>query len=160
MKAFEQLMGDKYVTGDIESPLAKVKLDIHEIPFEDHSFDLVFCNHVLEHVRDDHQAMKEMYRILKPGGWGILMIPHFFPLPERTYEDPTITEPKEREKAFGQDDHLRLYGKDYPLRLEKAGFQVEAIPYAQKLDREQVDRYALPEDEIIYKVVKPPLNRA
>jgi hypothetical protein len=69
---FEKLNGDKYITADIESPLAKVKMDIHQIPFEENRFDVVLCNHVLEHVKDDIKAMQEIYRVLKPGGFCIM----------------------------------------------------------------------------------------
>jgi SAM-dependent methyltransferase len=152
---FEAQENLEYITADIESPLAKVKMDIHDIPFEDDSFDVVFCNHVLEHVRDDGRAMQEMHRVLKPGGWGIMQIPLFFPLPEATYEDASITSPAEREKAFGQNDHVRLYGKDYPQRLEKAGFKVTEDWLAKELPTEEVTRFALPLNEPIYRVDKP-----
>ncbi|MDW3194023.1 MAG: class I SAM-dependent methyltransferase [Cytophagales bacterium] len=151
---FESLDNLDYITADIESPLAKVKMDIHEIPFEANSFDVIFCNHVLEHVRDDHLAMTEMLRVLRPGGWAILQIPIFHPLREATYEDPTITDPQEREKAFGQDDHVRMYGKDYPERIGKAGFEVSEVDLLKQLKPEEVVRFALP-NEVIYMAVKP-----
>lgn len=151
---FEAQQNLDYITADIESPLAKVKMDIHDIPFEEATFDVVFCNHVLEHVKDDHRAMQEMYRVLKPGGWGIMQIPLFHPLPETTYEDASITNPAEREKAFGQNDHVRLYGKDYPERLRKAGFQVTEEWLTTELAKEEVERFALPTDEPIYRVDK------
>ena len=105
--------GEKYITADIESPLAKIKMDIHAMPFAENSFDVVLCNHVLEHVQDDIQALREICRVLKPGGWSILQVPFFAPIPEVTIEDTSIVGPREREKAFGQDDHVRKYGKDY-----------------------------------------------
>lgn len=152
---FDGLANLEYITADIESPLAKVKMDIHEIPFEDDSFDVIFCNHVLEHVRDDIKALSEMKRVLKPGGWAILQIPLFHPLPEKTFEDSSITDPKEREKVFGQDDHVRMYGKDYPQRLASVGFQVLEEDLVHELPKESAVRYGLPKDEVIYKVVKP-----
>ncbi|MCP4457518.1 MAG: methyltransferase domain-containing protein [Cytophagales bacterium] len=151
---FEALENLDYITADIESPLAKVKMDIHEIPFEDNSFDILFCNHVLEHVDDDLKAMREMYRVLKSGGWAILQIPWFHPIPDVTLEDPSITDPKERDRIFGQDDHVRLYGKDYPERLAKAGFKVVEERLVMEMDRDEVERYALPDDEIIYRAEK------
>ena len=154
MDRFEALPNLEYITADIESPLAKVKMDIHDIPFEENSFDIIFCNHVLEHVRDDIQAMKEMLRVLKPGGYAILQIPFFHPVPETTYEDPSITDPIEREKIFGQDDHVRLYGQDYPQRLASAGFKVKEDRMVFELPDEQVKRFALPSTEVIYRVVK------
>lgn len=151
---FEKMENLDYITGDIESPLAKVKMDIHRIPFEENSFDIIFCNHVLEHVDDDIAAMKEMYRVLKPGGWAILQVPFFYPLNENTYEDKTITEPAAREKAFGQDDHVRMYGKDYGLRLQQAGFKVIEDRMVMEIPEEEVRKYALPGKEIIYRVEK------
>lgn len=151
---FENLENLEYITGDIESPLAKVKMDIHKIPFDENTFDVIFCNHVLEHVDDDILAMKEMLRVLKPGGWAILQVPFFYPLKEKTYEDKSITDPLEREKAFGQDDHVRMFGKDYGLRLQSAGFKVTEERLVLDMPQEEVKRYALPKKEIIYRVEK------
>ena len=147
---FEQMDNLDYVTADIESPLAKVKMDIHDIPFDENTFDVVFCNHVMEHVHDDIKSMSELHRVLKPGGWGIIQIPLFHPMPDITDEDTSITDPAERERRFGQDDHVRLYGKDYPDRLRKGGFHVTVDDYVLQLPDEQVDKYALPLDEMIY----------
>jgi SAM-dependent methyltransferase len=147
---FEQQKNLDYITADIESPLAKIKMDVHSIPFDEGTFDVVFCNHVLEHVADDLQAMREMHRVLKPGGWGIMQIPLFYPLPDKTYEDPNITDPAAREKAFGQDDHVRLFGKDYPDRLRSAGFTVTEDWLVQELPAEESQRYALPHEPVYY----------
>lgn len=154
MPRFEAIGSLEYITGDLESPLAKIKMDIHEIPFEENTFDVVFCNHVLEHVNDDIKAMSEIRRVLKPGGWAILQVPFFFPLKDKTHEDFSITDPLEREKVFGQNDHVRMYGKDYPDRLKKAGFKVIEEDFVQTLNKEEVERYALPGDEIIYRCEK------
>jgi SAM-dependent methyltransferase len=154
MDRFEALENLEYITGDIESPLAKVKMDIHDIPFEENTFDVIFCNHVLEHVADDILALNEMKRVLKPGGWAILQVPFFYPLPKVTYEDKTITDPKEREKAFGQDDHVRMYGEDYADRLRSTGFEVLEELLIDELKEAEVTRFALPKQEIIYRVVK------
>lgn len=150
MERFEKIHGQNYITADIESPLAKVKMDIHQIPFDDNSFDVAFCNHVMEHVQDDIKAMSELHRILKPGGWAIIQIPFFHPIPEVTFQDESITDPKEREKMYGQDDHVRLYGKDYAKRLAQGGFMVDESTFIHQLPPSQVERYALPADEIIY----------
>ncbi|MCF6361246.1 MAG: class I SAM-dependent methyltransferase [Cyclobacteriaceae bacterium] len=147
---FEKLHGDTYLTADIESPLAKVKLDVHDIPFDEGSYDVVFCNHVMEHVEDDYKAMSEIYRVLKPGGFAILQVPLFYPLLDVTYEDKTITSTKEREKAFGQTDHIRMYGKDYADRLRSVGFAVDENRYFEKMPIEDVKRYALPIDEPVF----------
>ncbi|MEM9297929.1 MAG: methyltransferase domain-containing protein [Bacteroidota bacterium] len=150
MKPFERIHGDGYITADLESPLAKVKMDVHQIPFDENTFDAVMCNHVMEHVEDDIKAMREIYRVLKPGGWAIMQVPFFHPLDEATFEDKSITDPREREKVYGQDDHVRLYGKDYPKRIRKAGFTVTEDTFANSLTDQEIVRYALPRDEIIY----------
>ena len=155
IKRFEAIHGDNYITADIESPLAKVKLDVLQMPFDDGMFDVIFCNHVMEHVSDDIKAMGEIFRVLKPGAWGIIQVPLFYPLPETTYEDPNIIVPSEREKAFGQDDHVRLYGKDYINRLQSAGFDAEEIWLNKELPEADIQRLALPLDEPIFFVSKP-----
>ncbi len=150
MEKFEALHGEGYITGDIESPLAKVKMDIHQIPFEDNHFDAAMCNHVMEHVADDILAMSEIYRVIKPGGWAIIQVPFFYPLPESTQEDKSVTDPKMREKLYGQDDHVRLYGLDYPKRLAQAGFEVVEDDYIHSFSAEDIEKYRLPKNEIIY----------
>ncbi len=154
MDRFEGLPNLDYITGDIESPLAKVKMDIHDIPFEENTFDVIFCNHVLEHVEDDLLAMREMLRVLKPGGWAILQVPFFYPLKDSTYEDKSIISQSDREREFGQDDHVRMFGKDYGNRLASQGFKVTEEKLVFDLPLEEVDRYALPKEEIIYRVEK------
>lgn len=151
---FEALDNIEYITADIESPLAKVKMDIHKIPFPENTFDVCFCNHVMEHVDDDILAMSEIYRVLKPGGWAIIQSPIDYKI-ETTFEDPTITSPEEREKVYGQDDHVRLYGADYPKRLEMAGFMVKEDDYVMKLGTEKIKRYGLSAGEYIYFCSKP-----
>ena len=152
IRRFERLLGDRYVTADLESPLAKVKMDIQHIPFPEESFDVIFCNHILEHVEDDRLALREMYRVMRPGGWGILLSPVNYDRAV-TYEDPSITDEAGRQRAFGQKDHVRDYGRDYPDRLAEAGFAVESIDYAATLTPEEVARYAL-RHEIVYLVRK------
>jgi SAM-dependent methyltransferase len=146
---FEALPNLEYITADIESPLAKVKMDVHHIPFEENTFDVVFCNHVLEHVDNDIQAMKEMLRVLKPGGWAILQSP-IDPTRTVTFEDINITDPAERERVHGQDDHMRTYGLDYGERIKSSGFVVTESLYVKELPAELVKRYCLPGDEIVY----------
>jgi len=132
IKRFEKQHGDRYITADIESPLAKVKADIHQMPFEDNTFNAVLCNHVLEHVADDIKAMSEIKRVLKPGGWAILQVPFFSPVPDATFEDNSITNKREREKIFGQDDHVRKYGHDYASRINASGLLAEENNFALK----------------------------
>lgn len=145
---FEKLPNLEYITADIESPLAKVKMDIHHIPFAENTFDVVFCNHVLEHVKDDILACQEINRVLKPDGWGILQSP-VYPL-EKTIEDKTITDPSERERLFGQRDHVRKFGKDYARRLSSSGLKVDENLFVKKLDSSRISQMALAKDEIIF----------
>ncbi len=145
---FEALENLEYITADIESPLAKVKMDVHDIPFEDNTFDVVFCNHVLEHVDDDMKVCAEFNRVLKPGGWGILQSP-VYDIP-KTLEDPTITDPAEREQIFGQRDHVRKYGLDYAERLRRSGIGIEENHFVKELPQEVVEKHALPPEETIF----------
>ena len=150
IKRFDKMSNIDYVTADLESPLAKVKMDVHDIPFEDSIFDVAFCNHVMEHVNDDIKAMSEIHRVLKPGGWAIIQVPFMAEGLELTYEDTSITSPAERFKAFGQEDHVRMYGTDYGLRLQQGGFEVVEDDYVMHLDKTLVERYSLPSQEIVY----------
>jgi SAM-dependent methyltransferase len=154
MRHFEKQHGEGYITADIESPLAKVKMDIHEIPFPENTFDVVLCNHVLEHVRDDIKAMREIRRVLKPDGFSILQVPFFRPVPEKTFEDASITDPREREKIFGQDDHVRKYGFDYKERIQSAGLKAIEDTFVNEKTDEERGRYGLAQGEMIYKGVK------
>lgn len=144
----EELKNLDYITADLESPLAKVKMDVHKIPFDDNSFDVVFCNHVMEHVEDDLLACSEINRVLKPKGWGIIQSP-VYDLQE-TLEDKTITDPTERERLFGQRDHVRKYGNDYAQRLSQSGLVVMEDNFVQTLDKAAIERFALPVNEIIF----------
>ena len=144
----------QYITGDLVSPWADVKMDVHDIPFEENSFDVVICNHVLEHVDDAHKVMTEFYRVMKVGGWGIFQVPIDWKRTE-TYEDKTITSPEEREKHFWQKDHVRLYGLDYPKKLSSVGFDVRPFDYHQYLDSSDQERFRLHKDEILFILTKP-----
>lgn len=152
-RRFRQQQNLDYTTTDLSSPLADVKADICQLPFEDNTFDVIFCNHVLEHIPDDTQAMRELYRVLKPGGWAVLQIPQDLSR-ATTFEDDSITDPKERAKIFGQYDHVRVYGRDYFDKLRSIGFEVQEIDYTQTLSKEQVERYCLADGEIIPVVKK------
>lgn len=147
-KRFRSLTNLDYTTTDLNSPLADVKADICDLPFQDNSFDFILCNHVLEHIPDDTRAMQELYRILSPGGTAILQIPQDLER-EKTFEDNSITSRIERAKIFGQYDHVRIYGRDYFDKLRNIGFKVEEVDYSSKLTPSEVDRYRIAKGEII-----------
>lgn len=142
-----------YVTADLESPLADLHFDIQHIPLEDESFDVVICNHIMEHVEDDRLAMREILRIMRKGGWGVILSPVDLQR-DKTFEDDTITDEAERTRIFGQYDHRRIYGRDYAERLRDAGFEVYECDYANLIPAKEKQLYALT-DEPLYIVRKP-----
>ena len=148
LRKFKKMKNLDYTSADLFSPIVDVKADILDLPFEDESFDVIFCNHVLEHIEDDRKAMSELYRVMKKGGWGILQVPMKNSL-EKTYEDFTITDPKERQKHFGQYDHVRWYGMDYFDRLKSVGFDAEANFYSQKFSDADIKKFGLNRNEIL-----------
>lgn len=152
-KRFKKQSNLDYTTTDLLSPLANVKADICNLPFEDNSFDVIFCNHVLEHIPDDTKAMQELYRVMKPNSWGIFQIPQDLSR-EKTFEDNSITDKKERAKIFGQYDHVRVYGRDYFDKLRSIGFKVKEVYYTQTLSAELVKKYCLAKGEILPVVYK------
>jgi len=147
-KLFRNQKNLDYTTTDLFSPLADVKADICDLPFADNSYDIILCNHVLEHIPDDTKAMQELYRVLKPGGMGIFQIPQDMNR-EKTFEDNSITDPKERAAIFGQYDHVRVYGRDYFDKLRTIGFTVVEEDYTRKIAPELVAKYCLAEGEIV-----------
>ncbi|MDF0719810.1 class I SAM-dependent methyltransferase [Kaistella sp. PBT33-4] len=153
LRRFRKMKNLDYTSADLFSPIVDVKADILDLPFDDESFDVVFCNHVLEHIQDDRKAMSELYRVLKRGGWGILQVPMKNSLPE-TYEDFSVTDPKERQRLFGQYDHVRWYGMDYFARLESVGFQVDVNFYSRTFSEAERKKYGLMENEILPVVYK------
>lgn len=153
LQKFRQMKNLDYTTLDIESPIADIKADIRKLPLEDNTFDVIFCNHVLEHIEEDSRSMKELYRVMKPGGWGIFQVPMKSEL-EKTYEDFTIKDPKERQKHFGQYDHVRWYGMDFFDRLRNAGFQVDTSFTADSFTSEEQQKFALMKGEILPVVLK------
>ena len=148
LKLFKNQKNLDYITSDLESPIADVKADICNLPFEENQFDVVFCNHVLEHIPDDNKAMQELYRVLKKGGFGIFQIPQDLSR-EQTFEDDSINDKKERAKIFGQYDHVRVYGRDYFDRLRAIGFKVDEVDYTKKIAPELVKRFCLMKGEIL-----------
>ena len=147
-KLFRNQKNLDYITTDLFSPLADVKADICNLPFEDNQYDVILCNHVLEHIPDDTKAMQELYRVLKPGGMAILQIPQDLSR-ATTFADDSITDQKERAKIFGQYDHVRIYGRDYFDKLRSIGFKVIEEDYTNKIAPELVEKYCLAKGEII-----------
>ena len=147
-KLFRNQKNLDYTTTDLFSPLADVKADICDLPFEDNQYGVILCNHVLEHIPDDTKAMQELYRVLKPGGMAILQIPQDLSR-ATTFADDTITDQKERAKIFGQYDHVRIYGRDYFNKLRSIGFKVIEEDYTNKIAPELVEKYCLAKGEII-----------
>ncbi len=125
------------------------KMDLTNIHFEENFFDVIICNHVLEHIPDDAKAMAQLYRVMKKGGWGIFQVPIDYKR-EKTYEDFSITTPQERFKAFGQKDHVRWYGQDYKDRLSEANFIVKEDDWVKHFSDEEIQRYRLSPKELIY----------
>jgi SAM-dependent methyltransferase len=153
-RLLEGLTNIEYNSADLDSPWARTRIDITQIPEPDNSYDIVLCSHVLEHVPEDRVAMREICRILKPGGWAILQVPVQWDRPN-TYEDPSILAPEERLKAFGQIDHVRIYGNDYLDRLRDAGFDATVDRYVQTFEPAQIEGYGLPPNEGIVVCRKP-----
>lgn len=162
LRRLRRVEGLRYLSGDLDSALADLELDLLDLPFAAESFDWLICNHVLEHVADDRRALAEIHRVLKPGGRAILMCP----VDRRratTLEDPSVTSPRERHRVFGQADHMRLYGRDYADRLAGAGFSVRAERYGESCEKREISRFGLrrePDEafgeEEVFVCVKPP----
>lgn len=154
LKFFKQAKNLNYITADLESPIADVHTDIRDMKiFEENSFDVLICNHVLEHIDDDRKAMRELLRIMKPGAWAVLQVPVNYDL-ENTYEDNSITDKKERERIFGQYDHVRIYGRDYADRLRKVGFYVKEDDFIKSFTKDQIEKHRFDPSELIYVCTK------
>ena len=145
---FKKQKNLEYITSDLESPIADVKADICDLPFKENEFDVVFCNHVLEHIPDDTKAMQELYRVMKKGGFGVFQIPQDLSR-DVTFEDNSITDKDERAKIFWQYDHVRVYGKDYFNKLRSEGFKVDEVDYTKKIDSKQIERFCLMKGELL-----------
>ena len=150
---FTSLEGLRYVTFDLDSPLATVHGDATNLPFGDESFDLIVCLHVLEHIEDDRAAMRELFRVLAPGARAIIQVPPSDL--DETFEDPELTTPEERARVFGQWDHVRICGRDYGDRLRDAGFDVGQVDFVEWLEQSQRTRYGLRTGEPFFLCTKP-----
>ena len=146
-------LGTDYVTADLFNP-AMLRMDITAIDQPDGSFDVIFCSHVLEHVSDDKKAMREFARVLSPGGWAILLVPI---IADRSHEDPTVTDPRERERLYGRSNHVRAYGPDYADRLRECGFAVAVTTPAELVSGDAIVRFGLtPAAGFIHYCTKAP----
>ena len=154
LKRFNAAPGLEVVRADLVSPWADVHFDVHEIPYADNHFDIIMGNHLMEHVADDRKVMAEYFRVMKPGGWGIFQVPMERNNPE-TMEDPSITDPAERERLYWQSDHVRLYGMDYADRYRAAGFEVEELDLRALFGEERFERCALGGERYLQVVRKP-----
>lgn len=146
---FKKKSNINYYSADLNGPPAKIKMDIQNIGFPEDCFDAIICNHVLEHIVDDKKAMNELYRVLNPGGWAILQVP-YSPMINDTFEDSSVTDSLERAKKFGQSNHVRIYGTDYPDRLQSVGFSVKQ----EKIGDDLTKKFALNPNEKIFFCVK------
>ncbi|MBX7132316.1 MAG: class I SAM-dependent methyltransferase [Fimbriimonadaceae bacterium] len=147
---------DVYATVDL-FPEANVEFltDICRLSFQTGSFDVLLCCHVLEHIPDDRLAMRELQRVVKPGGWAVIQVPMSMKL-QSTIEDPSVTSEEERLKRFGQKDHVRVYAEtDYLERLRESGWCVEVVDLIAEMGDEKATKYALFKGEKIYLCRKP-----
>lgn len=151
---FKRFKNIEYITADLNSPLAEIKMDIHEMPFKENSFDFILCNHVLEHVENDINALKEIKRVLKKNAKGIVQVPFYNPIPEDTIEDKSIISEKERELIYGQSDHVRKYGNDYKKRLESTGLNVKVKKPSSFLRDSEIKKYSIMRSEDLYIISK------
>jgi SAM-dependent methyltransferase len=155
-KIFKKHLGQGYISADLKNPRARINLDVTDIHFPDEKFDVIYCSHVLEHVVDDKKALEEFNRVLKSDGWAILLVP-IKPDLKRTFEDPSVTDPEERRRLFGQEDHVRRYGPDFVERVQEANFFVEVIKPADFLSEKEIELMRIAAtDEIYYCTKKPP----
>ena len=151
VKSFSRMFKEQenldYLTADLHDPSVMVKMDITGIQYPDDRFDVIYCSHVLEHVPEDRKAMRELHRVLAPGGWAVLQVPI---TAEETFGDPSVTDPKERERLFGQYNHVRRYGPDYEDRLEEAGFAVRKYRAADVVGTGNIERLGIMEEDVYY----------
>jgi SAM-dependent methyltransferase len=136
-KMLKRHLGAGYLTADLHNPSAMVRMDITDIGYPDETFDVIYCGHVLEHVLDDRRAMDELHRVLKSDGWAVFLVPI---TADRTFEDPSITDPSDRLRVFGHKSHVRIYGRDFVERLKEAGFKVKATVASDFLTAKEIQR--------------------
>lgn len=149
---FKDQPGLEYLSADLDSSHAMVKMDITQLACPDDCFDIIYCSHVLEHVFEDRRAMKELFRVLRPGGRALIQVP--FSL-RGTLEDRSVTDPAERERLYWQRDHVRLYGPDIEHRLAEAGFEVEKLFGADLLSPDRCEELGIDNSEPLFVCTKP-----
>ena len=147
-KRLKQCSNIEYTSLDLNSPIADINADIKNMPFDNGSFDIVICNHVLEHIEEDDLALSEIYRVLKKGGFSILQIP-LDKKQSTTYEDETIKSPELRKKHFGQYDHVRMYGMDFFNKLNDVGFESQPVYYSDRFSKIDKTKYGIENEDII-----------
>jgi SAM-dependent methyltransferase len=150
---FRALPGVEYHAGDLTAEFGPERIDVTALPYDAASVDALVCNHVLEHVPDDRKAMSEIRRVLRPAGWALLQVPGLELGLPATDEDPSVTDPAARLARFGQDDHVRRYGRDYADRLEAAGLPVELTYLDRTLPEAEVERFRLRREGRVEPVV-------
>lgn len=143
-----------YISADISSSLAMQKIDITNIPLPDNQFDCIICYYVLQHIPNDQKAMRELFRVLKPGGWAILQSPLDINR-SKTSEEENMVIPEERKRLVGEVEYVKVFGMDYKDRLESAGYIVRLDDYVKNIDGNKIKKYSLIENEIIYFCTKP-----
>ena len=144
--------GVKNKEGYYYSTLTKL-IDITDLSFDDNTFDAIICSHVLEHIQNDKKALSELFRILKPGGFAILQVPLSKTL-ITTFEDPSVIDPEERKKVFGQFDHVRIYGQDFKNRVEDMGFTMRLFNPVKEKWLDDIEKYALNPEEDLFVAYK------
>ena len=143
----------RYITTDLNSSNILIRNDITNLSFKNNIYDVIICSHVLEHIKNDNLALKELYRVLKTKGWGIIQIP-LNRERKKTYENQKILKPKDRLIHFGREDHVRIYGLDFKQRVEKVGFHVRVIDYAKNLGPKNIKKFGLNANERFYFLKK------
>lgn len=151
-RRFEAMTGLEYTTVDIDGSRAMIAMDITDIDFPEDTFSAIYCSHVLEHIPNDHDAIAELYRVLRPGGWALLQVPV---AAGSTFEDPSIMDPEERRKQFGQRSHVRRCGPDYVNRFMAAGFRAESLQAADLLTEADCIRLGIQPARWIFLCTKP-----
>jgi SAM-dependent methyltransferase len=136
-----------YLSADLYNPAAMEVMDICDIGYPENYFDIILYSHVLEHVKDDKKALREFWRVLKSERQAILLVPI---TTEATFEDPVITNPVQREKLFGQHDHVRRYGHDFPELVKLANFDVRSVAPEDLVDPAKMDYLGLNPNDVIF----------